>query len=123
MCSQPIVHEAQLLRAMLRMPARSSAASRGASANVDSWTLRVASGADRGDAPRLAQPGAQALLGVGRGQAPEVAGVLDARAVAIDEQGRRLRARAAHDDRVVAGELAGDGEVAGGERVVEHAGQ
>ena len=41
MCSQPIVHEAQLLRATWRIPARSSAASRGASAKVAAWKLRV----------------------------------------------------------------------------------
>src|SRR3954453_10179563 len=43
MCSQPIEHEAQLSRAMPRASARSSAARRGASENVDSWKLRVGS--------------------------------------------------------------------------------
>jgi hypothetical protein len=81
----------------------------------------LAGRADRRDPPRLAEPLAQALLGLGGGQAPEVAGRLEPRAVAVDEQHRRLGARAAHDDRVVAGQLAGDREVARGERVVEQA--
>ena len=41
MCSQPIVHEAQLLRVTVRISASSSAASWGASANVAAWKLRV----------------------------------------------------------------------------------
>ena len=41
MCSQPIVQDAQLLRATCRISARSSAASRGASAKVAAWKLRV----------------------------------------------------------------------------------
>src|SRR4051812_948898 len=43
MCSQPMGHDAQLSRAMPRASARSSAARRGASVNVDSWKLRVGS--------------------------------------------------------------------------------
>ena len=43
MCSQPIVHEAQLLRATRRRPVSSSAARRGASANVAAVKLRVGS--------------------------------------------------------------------------------
>ncbi len=77
--------------------------------------------ADRRDAPGRSEPLAQALLGGGRGQAPEIVRGLHPRAVAIDEQDRRLLAGAAHDDRVVAGELALDGEVARGERVVQQA--
>ena len=79
--------------------------------------------ADRGDSPGLAESLAQPLLGLVGGQAPEVAGRLEARAVAVDEQDRRLRAGAAHDDRVVARQLAGDREVARGERIVEQAGR
>src|SRR6185437_2742486 len=41
MCSQPIVHDAQLLRATLRIRDRSSAASRGAPAKSAAWKLRV----------------------------------------------------------------------------------
>src|SRR5258708_33305499 len=41
MCSQPIVHDAQLLRVTPRIVARSSAASCGAPANVAAWKLRV----------------------------------------------------------------------------------
>jgi len=41
MCSQPIVQEAQLLRVTVRIPASSSAASCGASANVAAWKFRV----------------------------------------------------------------------------------
>ena len=77
--------------------------------------------ADRRHAPGRAEPLAQALLGGGGGQAPEVARGLHARAVAIHQQDRGLLARAAHDDRVVARELALDGEVARGERVVQQA--
>src|SRR3954470_39004 len=50
----------------------------------------------------------------------EVAGGLEPRPVAVDEQHGRLVARAGDDDRVVARQLAGDREVARGERVVEH---
>ena len=41
MCSQPIVHDAQLLRATCRIPARSSAARSGAPLKVAAWKLRV----------------------------------------------------------------------------------
>src|SRR6266705_6808697 len=41
MCSQPMVHEAQLLRVTLRSLDRSSAASFGAPVNVAAWKLRV----------------------------------------------------------------------------------
>src|SRR4051794_32957617 len=83
----------------------------------------LARGADRGDAPRLAEPLAKARLGLRRGQAPEVARGLEPRAVPVDQERRRLGARAGDDDRVVARELAGDREVARGERVVEHPGE
>ena len=210
MCSQPIVHDAQLLRATLRISARSSAASCGAPANVAAWKLRVGQGADgvegeqvgqraqlavlgRGRAERAgpqvargrehgrrirrrdfgggthrdglellgaqhraqaAAPGVppvvgdrgvadatlpgrpdrghppappealpQPLLGLRRGQPAQVGGVDQARAVTIDQQHGRPLAGAAHHDRVVAGELAGDREMTGSERVVQHAGQ
>ena len=51
----------------------------------------LAGRADRRDAPGLAEPLAQPLLGLGGGQAPEVAGGLEPRAVAVDQQHRRLR--------------------------------
>ena len=41
MCSQPIVHDAQLLRATRRISARPSAASRGASAKLAAWKFLV----------------------------------------------------------------------------------
>jgi hypothetical protein len=83
----------------------------------------LARGPDGGDAPGRAEPGAQALLGLRRRQTPQVVGWLQPRALAVDEQRRRLRTRAAHDDRVVPRELARDREVARGQRVVEHAGE
>src|ERR1700759_264950 len=43
MCSQPIVQDAQLCRATLRMAARSSAASAGAWSKVDAWKFLVGS--------------------------------------------------------------------------------
>ena len=54
MCSQPIEHDAQLSRATPRASASSSAASRGASANVAAWKLRVGSVAMALKASRLA---------------------------------------------------------------------
>ena len=54
MCSQPIEHEAQLSRATPRASARSSAARRGASENVEAWKLRVGSVAIALNASRLA---------------------------------------------------------------------
>src|SRR5690625_7395145 len=43
MCSQPMLQEAQLFFATVRLCARSSAESIGASANVAAWKLRVGS--------------------------------------------------------------------------------
>ena len=43
MCSQPIVQDAQLCRATLRIASRSSAASAGAASNVDAWKFLVGS--------------------------------------------------------------------------------
>src|ERR1700756_3284820 len=43
MCSQPIVQDAQLCRATLRIAARSSAASAGAASKVDAWKFLVGS--------------------------------------------------------------------------------
>ena len=43
MCSQPIVHDAQLCRATWRIAARSSAASWGAPSNVAAWKFLVGS--------------------------------------------------------------------------------
>src|SRR3954467_61429 len=54
MCSQPMEHDAQLSRATVRACARSSAASRGASAKVEAWKLRVGRGAIALKASRLA---------------------------------------------------------------------
>ena len=54
MCSQPIVQDAQLSRATPRASARSSAARRGASANVAAWKLRVGSAASALNVSRLA---------------------------------------------------------------------
>src|SRR3954453_16344265 len=76
--------------------------------------------ADRRDAPRLAQALAQLLLRPGGGQAPQVAGRLEARGVAVDQQDRRLVARARDDDRVVPRELAGAREVARRRAGVSH---
>ena len=83
----------------------------------------LAGGADRGDAIRGPEPLAKALLGLCRGQAPEVGRIDDAGAVAVDDRGGRRVARAADHDRVVAGELPGDGEVARCERIVQAVGQ
>src|SRR3954451_14320322 len=49
----------------------------------------------RSSPPRLREPLAQALLRLRGGQAPQVAGRLEPRAVAVDEQHRRLGAGAA----------------------------
>src|SRR4051812_47585723 len=101
--------------------ARAPAAGGGAVGGAGRVRARaLAGGADRRAPPGLAEPFAQALLGVRGGQAPQVAGRLEPRAVAVDEQHRRLGARAADDDRVVPGQLARDREVARGERGVEH---
>src|SRR3954463_12589085 len=54
MCSQPMEHDAQLSRATVRACARSSAASRGASAKVEAWKLRVGRVAIASKASRLA---------------------------------------------------------------------
>src|SRR4051794_1604315 len=54
MCSQPMEHDAQLSRATVRACARSSAASRGASAKVEAWKLRVGRVAIALKASRLA---------------------------------------------------------------------
>src|SRR4051795_5944460 len=68
---------------------------------LPSRSRRGAPAAPGGGAPPGAgEPFAQALLGVRGGQAPQVAGRLEPRAVAVDEQHRRLGARAADDDRV-----------------------
>ena len=64
MCSQPIEHDAQLLRATPRASARSSAASRGASANVAAWKLRVGSVAIALNASRLASVPSSRYLAV-----------------------------------------------------------
>src|SRR5215471_5146755 len=55
MCSQPMVQDAQLLRATLRSSASSSAASRGAPANVAAWKLRVGRALIALNASRLAR--------------------------------------------------------------------
>ena len=81
----------------------------------------LARGADRRDTPGRSEPLAQALLGWRPRQAPEIVRGLHPRALAVHEQHRGLLARAAHDDGVVACELALDGEVARRERVVQQA--
>jgi hypothetical protein len=68
-------------------------------------------------------PFAQSPLRFVGGESPELAGRLQARAARIHKQHRRLLAGAADHDRIVSGQLAGDREVAGGERVVQHAGE
>src|ERR671923_2565189 len=64
MCSQPIAHEAQLSRATPRASARSSAESRGASANVAAWKLRVGSVAIALNASRFASVPSSRYLAV-----------------------------------------------------------
>src|SRR4051812_23834453 len=64
MCSQPIVHEAQLSRATPRASASSSEDSRGASANVDAWKLRVGSVAIALNASRFASVPSSRYLAV-----------------------------------------------------------
>src|ERR671927_235663 len=119
MCSQPIVHEAQFSRATPRAAARSSAASFGAPSKVAAWKLRVGSVAIALKASRLASvPSSRYFAVAGPNERRR-----RSRAIAVDEQHGRLLAGPAHDDRVVAGELAGDREVAGGQRVVEQAGE
>ncbi len=54
MCSQPMVQDAQLLRATVRSSASSSAASCGAPANVAAWKLRVGRALIALNASRLA---------------------------------------------------------------------
>ena len=83
----------------------------------------LAGRADRRDPPAGTEPRAQRRLGVGGRQPPDVLGRLEPGAVAVDEQHRRPLAPPAHDDRVVAGELARDGEVARGQRVGQQPGQ
>src|SRR5215207_7271962 len=127
MCSQPIEHDAQLSRATLRASARSSAARRGASEKVEAWKLRVGSVAIALKASRLASVPSSRYLAVAgpnersrRSRAAASTALGSAGATFVDEQHGRLVAGAAHDDRVVARQLAGDREVAGGQRVVEH---
>ena len=83
----------------------------------------LARGPDRRDAVGGAEPLAQPRLGVGGGEAPEVGRVDHARAALVDDERARRVAGAAHDDRVMAGQLARDREVARRERVVQAVGQ
>ena len=78
---------------------------------------------DRGHPVGGAEPRAQRLLRGGGRQAPEVARGLEPRAVLVDDQDAGRVTGAADDDRIVAGPLAGDREVARRERVVEPVGQ
>src|SRR5215813_7470668 len=64
MCSHPIVHDAQLLRVTPRIAARSSAARRGAPANVAAWKLRVGSVLIALNASRLASVPSSRYLAV-----------------------------------------------------------
>src|ERR1700691_4704033 len=64
MCSQPIVHEAQLLRVTVRSCASSSAASCGAPSNVAVWKLRLGSVLIALNASRLASVPSSRYLAV-----------------------------------------------------------
>jgi hypothetical protein len=72
---------------------------------------------DRGDPPGAAEPAPQSVLGLGRPEAPRLAGGLEPHPVAVDdEDGRPLAAPVDHD-RVVPARLARDREVARGQGV------
>ena len=77
--------------------------------------------ADGGDPPGLAEPFAHRGLGVRRGPAGLRGGRLETDLGPVDEQHAGPGGATGDDDRVVPGELAGDGEVAGGERVGQQA--
>src|SRR6478672_4522971 len=64
MCSQPIVQEAQLLRAVPRSSASSSADRAGAPSNVAAWKLRVGSVESALKASRLARVPSSRYLAV-----------------------------------------------------------
>ena len=83
----------------------------------------LAGRADGGDAPRRAEMLAEPLLGLRGGEPPQPGSGQDARTVAVDDQHRRPVGGSAHDDGVVAGELARDREVGRRQCVVQQTGQ
>ena len=111
---------------VLRAHDRAEAAAAGVPAVVRDRRVpdaALAGRADRGHPPAPAEFAAQLRVGVGGGHAAEVGRVDEPGAVAVDEQCRGLACAAADHDRVVAGELPGDRELAGGQRVGQHPGQ
>ena len=79
--------------------------------------------ADRGDPVGGSEPRAQPRLRLGGGEPPEVGGVDEPAPSPSTTSADGVVAGAADDDRIVAGQLAGDREVARRERVVEAVGE
>ena len=73
--------------------------------------------------PAASEPLSHGRLGLGRRHPGQLRRGFETGAIAIDEQHRQLRGPPPHDDRVVPGELAGDGEPAGRQRVGEQPGE